>query len=1230
MKQITILLAIVITLASCSKGTKKGFIPFLSLTETEGESSGSTDTSSSTLSEASEGLLYISVEPVNNSIPTNIPQQYIAIGVYSGGYTMDITDLVTWSSGDPSIATIVSNTGVVTGVSTGNLQITATLEGVSGTGNLTVTDATLESIEVIRPNSSGNIASGEAPAQLTAIGTMSDGTTIDLTNLADWSSSDTGQATVNNSDNKGNVSGISGGTPTITASFGGKSDSLEVNVTEATLTSISIDTDTTIPTNSNKSYKAIGIFSDGSTQDISELVEWTSSDTNVAPIKTGSSNLNSGVASGNSVGSTTITATYNGKSASSVLKVVDTSLVSSLSIIPSGTTTIGKNTTTQYTAIVTYSDGTTKDVTNSVVWSSSDNNIADISNLSDSKGTASGVASGNVTITATYGGKTANANLSVAEKTITSIAVSDVNITSDSSKKMTAIATYSDGSTQDVSDSVTWSQTSNTGVAEMTVSGSDKGTVSGISSGSANVTASLGGVTSNSATVNVKSLSSIAVTSKTISVGGTAKLKATGTYSDGSTEDITDMVTWTPNTGNGDTSYFVVGNVDGEKGLVVGKSAGTANATATLDGVSGSGTVIVNNNGSETQSVQVSESVSLDTKGGTTTETDPTGDFEGALFIVDNADTKGFVADVSNNTMYDPCDTVTCLMNKVLAAISGERATSTGQTGKLLDTEGNTGYNLINRGIVNGAPLDTEVASLEVRLNPSQEVVSTEGQYAEVSSNDMRNHYLEMLGLSIEGGTISGLPTTGSGDAKSDTFRIEVQASKDGDTELVMLGITTDDNYSTVEIDLTSLINGTNIAPSDYTKTSNTNNFASDGPVKVDFLVSVNNSATMSEEQGAVSSSLDAFYGRLQNLGVDFRMSVVTSDCDKLWSKDTVQMSFTSGQHQTCQPNPIGSKEGISDWGSGTKYFGPTDKADFNETIGLIGIRGWSKESNLLYAEMALRSGGTFTSIRAANGRSNVPISVIIITDDPDQYEDGRGSPVKSGVRDDVASLNEPTLPVPTAPWDINNNGFVNHSDVENGVNVTVHAVSPLNDSGEPAYCSGANGATPEMSSKTNESMVAITKNIVDKTGGMNSSICSSTFPAFMEKIADQAAAGGSSYQLSHVPITNTLEVLVGGVPIEMGMASATDGVTKYIYNSATNKLSFTGVIPSAGTEIVVNYSYYVSPTAMKGNSESSQLMAYLQSPTANKIVVGVFAAAILLSVVIILGLVIRKRRQAN
>jgi hypothetical protein len=110
------------------------------------------------------------------------------------------------------------------------------------------------------------------------------------------------------------------------------------------------------------------------------------------------------------------------------------STLSSIAVTPTNPS-IANNSTLQFTATGTYSDGTTQDLTGSVTWSSS-GSAATISNAAGSNGLATAVASGTTTITATAEGISRST-------TLTSIAPRPVNLSWD------APTTYRDGTPLD-------------------------------------------------------------------------------------------------------------------------------------------------------------------------------------------------------------------------------------------------------------------------------------------------------------------------------------------------------------------------------------------------------------------------------------------------------------------------------------------------------------------------------------------------------------------------------------------------------------------------------------------------------------------------------------------------------------------------------------------------------------------------------------------------------------
>ncbi len=173
-------------------------------------------------------------------------------------------------------------------------------------------------------------------------------------------------------------------------------------------------------------------------------------------------------------------------------------------------------------------------------------------------------------------------------KTLTAIAVTSASpsVAVGATDQFTAMGTYSDSSTANITSSVTWTSSSN---SVATVSGT--GTALGVAAGSSIITASLNGVTGTAGlTVSAgaaPTLGSIAVTSAspTVAVGATDQFTATGTYSDGSTANITSSVTWT----SSNTAAATISAA----GLAAGVAAGSSAITAALSGVTGSATLTV-------------------------------------------------------------------------------------------------------------------------------------------------------------------------------------------------------------------------------------------------------------------------------------------------------------------------------------------------------------------------------------------------------------------------------------------------------------------------------------------------------------------------------------------------------------------------------------------------------------------------------------------------------------
>ena len=187
----------------------------------------------------------------------------------------------------------------------------------------------------------------------------------------------------------------------------------------------------------------------------------------------------------------------------------------------------------------TYSDGTSQALTTGVTWASDKTTIATVT----SSGLVNAVNAGSANISATVGSITASTAFTVSAATLQSISISPANssVTKGLTQTLVATGTYSDGTSQALTTSVTWSSDKTT-VATVTSSG----LVTAVSAGSASIFAKVGSIaTSTAFTVTARTLQSISITptNPTLAAGLTKKLIATVTFSDG-TSAMVDGVKW--------------------------------------------------------------------------------------------------------------------------------------------------------------------------------------------------------------------------------------------------------------------------------------------------------------------------------------------------------------------------------------------------------------------------------------------------------------------------------------------------------------------------------------------------------------------------------------------------------------------------------------------------------------------------------------------------------------
>lgn len=520
-------------------------------------------TGQTTVSAVDLTVSQLQIIPATVQLAIGTTTRLTAIATFADQSTQDVSSQVGWLSSNTAVAT-VDSTGLVTGVAAGSTTLSASLLGVTASTSIQVNNTSVSALQVIPAVTT--IALG-TKSQLQAIATFADGSTQDVSSQVQWSSNDPFIAGV---DSLGLVTGSGIGQATVTATLGAISRSATLTVTNAIATALQVIPPTaSLPKGAKLQFQAIATFSDNSSQDVTSQVNWNSSDISVATI-----DLN-GEATAFSEGGSDISANFLGVTSNTVLLVVTNATVSSIQVVLNGGSgNLAKGSSVQFNAQAVLSDGSTLDVSSQAAWFSSDQTKVTI----NAQGLATGIAVGTSTISASLNGVTsAGTVLTVTNATVTQIQITPPSLTlaKGTKGKLTAIATYSDNSTQDISSQVVWNS-SNIGVATINLSGE----VSAVSNGSATLTGSVGAVTSNGVSLSVTNASvnqiDLSATASTLAAGTKAQLTAVASYSDGSSQNITPLVSWS----SSDSDVATVST----SGEVTAVSPGTAVITGSFAG----------------------------------------------------------------------------------------------------------------------------------------------------------------------------------------------------------------------------------------------------------------------------------------------------------------------------------------------------------------------------------------------------------------------------------------------------------------------------------------------------------------------------------------------------------------------------------------------------------------------------------------------------------------------
>ncbi|MGL5949092.1 MAG: Ig-like domain-containing protein [Aeromonas sp.] len=426
-----------------------------------------------------------------------------AMGIYlnkqdHNQLTWDLSrSLTRWEVSDSQIAHI--RDGKVITLKPGSTTVTAVHPGAdlnnpaddirSNTITITLTAAELTGVQIQTKEGNDLQLPQGVNQRFLAIATLNDGSSFDVSRQVKWHSSIPHLAAV---DRRGLLTAHSPGRISLSARLDDMtSPTLEVTVTRAKLKELIIAPNTihNLPLDTRQTLDAQARFSDGSARDVSSYVNWHSSKEDVATVSL------LGVLHTSGKGETQIKADYLGQTSQLMAVSVSVSPLVELKITPTYIDDLPYGAKEKLTAIAVYADGTSRNVSREANWVSSDPERM----LIGKTGLAQAVQPGRAQVAASFGGHTATAvPITVSDVQLVALQLEpQINLLPQGQvRSLSAIATYSDQRTRDVSREVTW-QSQNPSLAQV----SEQGKLNGVLAGETTIAASLGEL--NSAPVRV-------------------------------------------------------------------------------------------------------------------------------------------------------------------------------------------------------------------------------------------------------------------------------------------------------------------------------------------------------------------------------------------------------------------------------------------------------------------------------------------------------------------------------------------------------------------------------------------------------------------------------------------------------------------------------------------------------------------------------------------------------
>ena len=355
------------------------------------------------------------------------------------------------------------------------------------------------------------------------------------------------------------------------------------------------------------------------------------------------------------------------------------------------------------------------------------------------------------------------------------------------------------------------------------------------------------------------------------------------------------------------------------------------------------------------------------------------------------------------------------------------------------------------------------------------------------------------------------------------------------------------------------IVNGTSIAGAGETLTADCVSFKVTEKPKVDIIISMDASGSMSDEQMALSNFVTDLTTFLTAANLDWRIGVTSVACDNIKQDTALSQEFRDifpmssggfGSITTCAL-PFGGGFGMGGGANGTLVKQSNNQGGFTTDVSQIrwrveNVNGTNSEFTVTMGAAAVDRALPRSDSNPDKIREEAAIIVIAVTDEEDEFfkEELSFLPVENP---DAAQRMQ--LEMATAP-------FIEHL-LDPEVGATVFGLYNV----------------PNSDCPTAAQFASAIHDIVTKTGGSGGSICQSDITTSLQAIASATAGIASGLRLRGSAVPPTIEVkhaqVMTGMEIDVPRSRA-DG---FDYDGIVNRVAFYGPMPpQTNDRLVIPY----------------------------------------------------------